>query len=127
MCRELDEKGGDQVTPMLFVDVPKIEVEICHRGLAGTTHGFDILDDGGTGKRQATQLSLTTWKKGNGLRTRVYSCRSQLQIRIVISWHQAAEWNRCARFPWIQSSDSDPVDFHSLYNVPSKNQVAVPL
>ena len=58
MCRELDEKGGDQVTPMLFVDVPKIEVEICHRGLACITHGFDILNDCGTGKRQANQLSL---------------------------------------------------------------------
>ena len=47
---------------MLFVDVPKIEIEISHRGLAGIAHGFDILDDRGTAKRQSTQLSLT--KKG---------------------------------------------------------------
>ena len=31
------------------------------------------------------------------------------------------------RFPWIQSTDSEPVDFHSLYVLPSKNQVAAPL
>jgi hypothetical protein len=48
---------------MLFVDVPKIEVEISHRGLAGIAHGFDILDDCGTEKRQATQLSLTKKKQ----------------------------------------------------------------
>jgi hypothetical protein len=47
---------------MLFVDVPKIKVEISHRGLAGIAHGLDILDDCGTEKRQATQLSLTNRK-----------------------------------------------------------------
>jgi hypothetical protein len=44
---------------MLFVDVPKIKVEINHQGLAGIAHGLDILDNCGTGKRQATQLYLT--------------------------------------------------------------------
>jgi hypothetical protein len=38
---------------MLFVDVPKVEVEIGHRGLADIAHSFNILDDCGTGKRQA--------------------------------------------------------------------------
>jgi len=47
---------------VLFVDVPKIKVEVSHRGLTGIAHSFDILDDCGTEKRQATQLSLT---KGN--------------------------------------------------------------
>ena len=63
MCRELDEKGGDQVTPMLLIDVPKIEIEVGHRGLAGIAHGFDILDDCRAGKRQATQLSLKKEKQ----------------------------------------------------------------
>ena len=31
------------------------------------------------------------------------------------------------RFPWIQSNDSDPTDFHSWYVLPSKNHFAVPL
>jgi hypothetical protein len=44
---------------VLFFDVPKVEIEITHRGSAGIAHGFDILDDCGTGKGQATQLSLT--------------------------------------------------------------------
>jgi hypothetical protein len=44
---------------VVCVDVPKIEIEISHRGLAGIAYGIDILDDCGTGKRQATQLSLT--------------------------------------------------------------------
>jgi hypothetical protein len=38
------------MAPVLFVYVPKVEVEICHRGLTGIAHDFDILDDGGTGK-----------------------------------------------------------------------------
>ena len=44
---------------MLFVDVPEIEIEISHRGLASIAHGFDVLDNCRTGKRRATQLSLT--------------------------------------------------------------------
>jgi hypothetical protein len=74
---------------MLLVDVPKIKIEIGHRGSTGIAHGFNILDDCGTGKRQATQLSLT--KTVKALRTKVCSCQSQLQIRDVITWHQAAE------------------------------------
>jgi hypothetical protein len=49
---------------MLFADVPKIKVEVSHRGLAGIAHGFNILNDCGTGKRQATQLHLAK-KKSN--------------------------------------------------------------
>jgi hypothetical protein len=37
----------------LFVDVPKVEVEISHRGLTGIAHDFYILNDCGTGKRQS--------------------------------------------------------------------------
>ena len=48
---------------MLFADIAKVEIEICDRGLASIAHGFDILDDCGTGKRQATQLSLTKKSK----------------------------------------------------------------
>jgi hypothetical protein len=33
---------------MLFIDVPKIKVEISHRDLARIAHGFDISDDCGT-------------------------------------------------------------------------------
>ena len=28
---------------MLFVNVPKVEIEICHRGLTGVAYGFNIL------------------------------------------------------------------------------------
>jgi hypothetical protein len=48
---------------VLFVDISEIKVEISHRRLASIAHGFDILDDCGTGKRQATQLSLTKKSK----------------------------------------------------------------
>jgi hypothetical protein len=41
---------------VLFVDVPKVEVEICHRGLTDIAHGFDILDDCGAGKCQTTSV-----------------------------------------------------------------------
>jgi hypothetical protein len=98
LCRELDEKGGDKVTPVLFVDVPKVEIEITHQGSAGVVHGFDILDDCGTGMRQATQLSLKKKVKVNDLRTKVRSCRSQLQTRDIIRWREAAEWNRAHVF-----------------------------
>jgi len=44
---------------MLFVEVPKVKVEISHRGLAGIAHCFNILDDRGAENRHAIQLSLT--------------------------------------------------------------------
>ena len=43
LCGELSEKGRDQVTPVLFVDVS--EIKICHRGLAGIAHHFHIFND----------------------------------------------------------------------------------
>jgi hypothetical protein len=36
--------------PVLFVDVPKIEIEIYHQSLTGTARGLNILDDCRTGK-----------------------------------------------------------------------------
>jgi hypothetical protein len=48
--RKLGEKGGDEMAPVLFVYVPKVEVEISHRGLAGIAYNFHFLDDCGTGK-----------------------------------------------------------------------------
>ena len=41
---------------MLFADVPKVEIEICHRGLTGIAHGFDILDDCGAGQCQTISV-----------------------------------------------------------------------
>jgi hypothetical protein len=52
--RELGEKGGDEMAPVLFVYVSEVEVEICHRGLTGIAHNFHFLDNCGTGKRQTT-------------------------------------------------------------------------
>jgi hypothetical protein len=46
----LGEKGGDEVTPVLFVDVAKVEIEVTHQRLTGITDGPDILDDRRTGK-----------------------------------------------------------------------------
>jgi hypothetical protein len=109
---------------VLLVDVSEVEIKVCDRGLTGIAHRFHIFNDCRTGERQATQLLLT--KIVRALRTIVCSCQSQLQIRDVIRWRQAAEWERDARFPWIQSRESEPVDFYSLYVLPLKNQVAVP-
>ena len=55
--RKLGEKRGDQMSPVLFVYVPKVEVEISHRGLTGIAHNFHVLDDCGTGKRQTTSIT----------------------------------------------------------------------
>ena len=52
MCGELSRKRRDQVAPVLFVDVPEIEVKIRDRGLTGITQGFHIFDDCRTGKDQ---------------------------------------------------------------------------
>jgi hypothetical protein len=46
----LGEKGRDEVTPVLFADVPKVEIKITHRGLTGIAHDLDIFDDRRTGK-----------------------------------------------------------------------------
>jgi hypothetical protein len=46
----LGEKGRDQVTPVLFADVPEVEIEITHRSLTGIAHDLDIFDDCRTGK-----------------------------------------------------------------------------
>src|SRR6267154_958293 len=55
--RKLGEKGGDEMAPVLFVYVPKVEVEIRHRGLTGIIHNFDVLHDCGTGRRQTTSIT----------------------------------------------------------------------
>ena len=56
MCGKLGEKGREQVTPVLFVDIPKVEVEISHHRLTGIAHNFDVSNDCGTGKRQSTSV-----------------------------------------------------------------------
>ena len=43
---------------MLFPDVPKVEIEICHQGLTGIAHGFDILDDCRAGQCQTTSVTF---------------------------------------------------------------------
>ena len=58
MRRELTEKESDEIAPVLLVYVPKVKVEIRHRGLTGIAHGFDVLDDCGTEKRQTTSVTL---------------------------------------------------------------------
>ena len=97
MCGELGEKGRDKVTQVLFVDVSEIKVKIRHRGLTGIAHGFHIFDDRRTGERQATQLSFTRALKA--VRTKVCSCRSQLQIRNDIRWRLAEQKGQGTRLP----------------------------
>ena len=58
MRGKLGEKGSDEIAPVLFVYVPKVEVEIGHRGLTGIAHNFHFLDDCGTGKRQTTSVTF---------------------------------------------------------------------
>jgi hypothetical protein len=41
---------------VLFVDVPKVEIKISHRGLTGIAHGFDVLDNCRAGKCQPTSV-----------------------------------------------------------------------
>jgi hypothetical protein len=110
--RELDEKGRNQVTPVLFVDVSEIKVEISHRGLAGIAYGFDILDDCGTGKRQATQLSST--ERVSGPQTKEPSFQSQLYKKDAVRQWTSTVRERGTRFPRVQRSDEEPDDFHSL-------------
>jgi hypothetical protein len=50
----LGEKGSDEMAPVLFVYVPKVEEEMGHRGLTGIAYMFNVLDDCGTRKRQTT-------------------------------------------------------------------------
>ena len=57
MRGKLSEKGSDEMAPVLFVYVPKVEVEITHRGLTGIAHDFDVLDYCGTVKRQTTSFT----------------------------------------------------------------------
>jgi hypothetical protein len=47
---KLGEKGSDEIAPVLFVYVPKVEVEIGHRGLTGIANNFHVLYDCGAGK-----------------------------------------------------------------------------
>ena len=56
MYAKLGEKGGEQVTPVLFIDVPKVEVEISHHRLTSIAHDFDVSNDCGTGKRQSASV-----------------------------------------------------------------------
>jgi hypothetical protein len=54
----MGEKGGDEMAPVLFVYVPKVEVlETTHRGLTSIAHDFHVLDDCETGKRQTTSVT----------------------------------------------------------------------
>jgi hypothetical protein len=95
---------------VLFVDVPKVEIEICHRGLTGIAHGFDILDDCGAGKCQTTSVIF------DGESNCSTNQRMVLPEPATQKWCQAVsgrEWESGARFPWIQISE-EPVDLHSL-------------
>jgi len=44
---ELDKEGRKEVMEILFVDIPEVKIEICHRGHPGVVQGHDILYDGG--------------------------------------------------------------------------------
>ena len=46
--RELCENGSDEMAPVLFVYVPKVEVELSHRGLTFT--GRECMALGETGE-----------------------------------------------------------------------------
>ena len=97
---------------MLFVDVPKIEIKICHRGLTGIAHGFDILDDCGTGKCQTTLVIFDGESKySTNQRMVLPEPATQKRCRQVVS---GSKWESGARFPWIQISEEEPDDLHSL-------------
>jgi len=44
---ELYEEGREEVLEFLFVDIPEVEIEICHRGHPGVFQGHNILYDRG--------------------------------------------------------------------------------
>ena len=86
MRRKLCEKGSDEIAPVLFVYVPKIEVEISHGGLTGIPHNFHFLDDRGTG-------GMTNISHFERKRTRITNQRMVLPEpaakKKVVRWSQA--------------------------------------
>jgi hypothetical protein len=112
LCRKLGEKGRDKVTPVLFVDVPKVKIEICHRGLTGIAHGFDILDDCGARKCETTSVIFDGESQ--------YSTNQRMVLpepasqKIYCQAVSSREKEDGARFPCIQISEEELVDLHSL-------------
>ena len=97
---------------MLFVDVPKVKVEIRDRGLTGIAHGCDILNNCGARKCQTSSVVFDGESK--------YSTNQRMVLP-----EPASQKRRCqavlsrerkdsARFPCIQISEEEPVDLHSL-------------
>jgi hypothetical protein len=112
LCRKLGEKGRDKVTPVLFVDIPKVKIEICHRGLTGIAHGFDILNDCRARKRQTTSVIFDGESKYS-TNQRMVLPEPALQKRFCQAV-SGREWEDSARFPCIQISEEELVDLHSL-------------
>ncbi|SRR6266403_215274 len=73
--------------PVLFVDVPKVEIEIRHQSLTGIGYDFNVLDDCGTGNDKRRQSPLTKTLKAS--LTKELSCPSQLDGEGAVSWRQA--------------------------------------
>ena len=96
---------------MLLVDVPKVEVEITHRGLASIAHDLNILDD------LRTEKTTSVIFNGDSKEPQTIECSflSQLNIRCRQEVLGRVR-NRSVRFPCIQRSEG--VDFHSLYMLP---------
>ena len=78
MSGQLSEKGTDKIAQPLFVDIPKVEIEIRHRRISGLAYVLDILDDHRTDKRRQSLLKKTT----KSPRTRVRFFRIQLHYRM---------------------------------------------
>ena len=99
-------------SPVLFVDVPKVKIEIRHQGLTGIAHDSDILDDCGARKCQTTSVFFGEESKyATNQRMVLPEPAAQKGYCQAVS---GGEKDDGARFPCIQISEEEPVDLHSL-------------
>ena len=103
--RELRKKGKDQVSAILFLSVPEVEVIERHRSQSSIAQSQDLLDE----RRARIQFRSHEKEMHEKDLTKGRFSRIPLYTSFVRKGNR--ERLNDVRFPWIHKSD--PVDFHS--------------